>query len=85
LSPNDLPEGRTQVLNVRQIKRVDRHPAESDKDSSPESISDTKNWLNWNGDWDNLNDSKGDWELDNESDMELGNSSEVSAPWRCGM
>jgi hypothetical protein len=41
LSPKDLPRGRTQVLNVRQIKRINRHPAESDEDSSPESISDT--------------------------------------------
>jgi hypothetical protein len=49
-SAKDLPGGRTQVLNVRRIKRIDRHPAESDEDSSPDSISDIKNWLNWNGD-----------------------------------
>jgi len=78
LSANDLPGGRTQVLNVRRIKRIDRHPAESDEDSSPESISDTENWLNWNGDLDNANDSEDDWEADNESDMELDNCSEVS-------
>jgi len=57
LSAKDLPGGRTQVLNVRQIKRINRHPAESDEDSSPESMSDTENWLNWNGDLDNPNDS----------------------------
>jgi hypothetical protein len=78
LSAKDLPGGRTQVLNVRRIKRIDRHPAESDEDSSPESISDTENWLNWNGDLDNPNDSEDDWEADNESDMELDNCSEVS-------
>jgi len=78
LSAKDLPGGRTQVLNVRRIKRIDHHPAESDEDSSPESISDTENWLNWNGDLDNPNNSEDDWEADNESDMELDNCSEVS-------
>ena len=78
LSAKDLPGGRTRVLNVRRIKRIDRHPAESDEDSSPESISDTENWLNWNGDLDNPNDSEDDWEADNESDMELDNGSEES-------
>jgi len=63
-------------LNVRRIKQIDHHPAESDKDSSPESISDTKNWLNWNGGLDNPNDSEDDWEADNESDIELENGSE---------
>jgi hypothetical protein len=33
LSAKDLPGGRTQVLNVRRIKRIDRHPAKSDEDS----------------------------------------------------
>jgi len=78
LSAKDLPGGHTQVLNVRRIKQIDHHPAESDEDSSPESISDTENWLNWNGDLDNPNDSEHDWEADNESDMELDNGSEVS-------
>jgi len=57
LSAKCLPGGRTQVLNVRQIKQIDRHPAESDEDTSPESISDTKNWLKWNGYLDNPYDS----------------------------
>jgi len=65
-------------LNVRRIKRIDHHPTESDVDSSPESISDTENWLYWNGDLDNPNDSEDDWEADNESDMELDNGSEDS-------
>jgi len=43
LSAKDLSGALAQVLNVRQIKRIDRHPAESDEDSSLESISDTKN------------------------------------------
>jgi len=78
LSAKDLPGGRTQVLNVRRIKRIDCHPPESHEDSSPESISDTENWLNWNGDLDIPNDSEDDWEADNEPGMELDNGSEVS-------
>jgi hypothetical protein len=78
VSAKDLPGGRTQVWNVHRIKQIDRHPAETDEDSSPESISDTGNWLNWNGNLDNPNNSNYDWEADNESDMELDNSSEDS-------
>jgi hypothetical protein len=78
LSAKNLPGGRTQVLNVCRIKQIDRHPAESDEDSSPASISETENWLTWNGDLDNPNDSEDDWEADNESDTELDNGSEVS-------
>jgi hypothetical protein len=43
LPTNDLPSRQSQVLNVRRIKRIDSHSAESDEDRSPESISDTKN------------------------------------------
>jgi len=78
LSAKDLPGGQTQVLNVCQIKWIDRHPAESDEESSPESISDTENWLNWNEDLDNPNDSEDDYEAANQSDMELDNGSEDS-------
>ena len=77
LSAKDLPEERTLVLNVRRFKRIDRPSAESDEDSSPVSISDTENWLHWNGDCDNPNDSEDDWEADNETDMKLDNGSEV--------
>ena len=78
LSAKNHPGGWTQVLNVRRIKRINRHPAESDEISSPESIPDARNWLKWNGDLDNPNDREDDWEADNESDMELDNSSEDS-------
>jgi hypothetical protein len=40
---------------------IDRHPAESGLDSTAESISDTKNWLDYNGDFDNPNASDDDW------------------------
>jgi len=48
LSAKNLPGGRTQILNVPQIRRINRHPVESDDDSAPESILDTDDWLNWN-------------------------------------
>jgi hypothetical protein len=80
LSATDLPAGRTQVLNVRRIKQIDRHLAECGVNSSPESISDTENWLDWNGDLVNPNDREDDWQADNELDMELDNGSENSKP-----
>jgi len=73
LSATQLAGGRIQLLNVRQIWRIDRHPADSDDDSAPESVSDTENWLNWNGDLDNPNESADDFDADNESDVELEN------------
>jgi len=78
LSAKVLPGEGTQLLNVRRIKRIDRHPAESYEDSSPESISDTENLLTWNGDLDNPNYSEDDCEADDESDMELHNGIEDS-------
>jgi len=78
LSTKDLPEGQTQVLNVGRIKWIDRQPAESDEDSSPECISDTANWLNWNGNLDHPNDREDNWEADNKSDMELDNGCDNS-------
>jgi hypothetical protein len=73
LSAKDLPGGRTQILNVHCIRRINRHPVESDKDSAPESISDTEDWLNWNGDLGNPNDSKEDCAADNDSNIEHNN------------
>jgi len=71
LSAKDFPGGRTQILNVCRIRRINRHPVKSDEDSSPESISDTTDWLNWNGNLDNPNDSEEDCAGDDESDIEL--------------
>jgi hypothetical protein len=73
LSAKDLPGGRTQILNVRRIRRINRHPVESDEDSAPESISDTEDWLNWNGDFDTPKDSKEDCAADDDSDIEHNN------------
>ena len=76
LSAKDLPERQTQILNVCQIQRINCYPVESDKDSIPESISDTKNWLDWYGNLDNPNDSKDDCAADNKSDIEHNNDIE---------
>jgi len=72
----DLPGGRTQIFNVRRIWGINHHPVETDKNSASESISDTEDWLNWNGDLDNANDSEDNRMADIESDMEQVNSIE---------
>jgi hypothetical protein len=46
---------------------------ESDEDSAPESISDTEDWLTWNGNLDNPNDSAEDWAADDDSEIEHNN------------
>jgi len=58
------------------MKRINRHPFESNEYSAAESISDTEDWLNWNGDLDNPNDSEEDWAADDESDIEHNNGIE---------
>jgi hypothetical protein len=73
LSAKDLPAGRTQILNVRRIRRISPHLVESDEHSAPESISDTEDWLNWNGDLDNPNDREEDCAVDDDSDIEHNN------------
>jgi len=70
VSAKDIPGERTQISNVRRIRRINRHAAESDKDSVPEIISDTDDWLNWNDGMNNPNDSKEDCAVDDESDIE---------------
>jgi hypothetical protein len=73
LFAKDLPGGETEILNVRRIPRIYRHPVKSDEDSAPDSILDTEDWLNWNGDLDNPNDSKEDYAADDDSDIEHNN------------
>jgi len=65
--------GRPQILKVRQIRRINGHPVESDEDSAPDAISDTVDRLNWNGDLDNPNDREDDCRPDIESDVEQPN------------
>jgi hypothetical protein len=49
LSAKNLPGGQTQILNVSRIRKINHQLVESDQDSKPESISDTKDCPNWNG------------------------------------
>jgi len=70
VSAKYLPGGQTQILDVRRIWRINRHPVETDDNSPPESIWDTADWLNWNGDFDNPNDSEDNWAGDVESERE---------------
>jgi hypothetical protein len=74
LSAMDLPGGQTQILNVHQIQRINRHPGESYEDSAFENVSDTEDWLKSNGHLDNPIDSEDDCAVDDESDMDQDNS-----------
>jgi hypothetical protein len=76
LSSKDHTGGRTQIMNLRQIWRINCHRVESHEDSAPESISDTEDWLNWNGDLDNPNDSEDDCSANVAPDMDQDNSIE---------
>jgi len=78
VSAKDLPGRQTLMLNFHRIRRINRHAFKSDEDSAPERISDTEDWLNWNGDLDNLDDSEDDCAADVESDIEQNNSIEFA-------
>jgi len=76
LSANNLPGEQTQILNIGQIRRMNRHRVESDENSALESISDTEDCLNWHGDLDNANDSDDNCTADIESDIVQDNAIE---------
>jgi len=76
LSAKDLLGGHTQILKVCRIRRISHLPVESDADSAPESISDTEDWLNCNGDFDNPNDTEDDCTADVKTDIEQINGIE---------
>jgi len=76
LPAKDLPGGRTEILNVCRIRKINHYPVKSDEHSAPEIISDTDVWLNWNGDLDNPNDSEDDCAADDESNIELNSGIE---------
>jgi hypothetical protein len=69
-SAKNLPGGRSQILNVRQIRRINSHPVESQEDCTPESTSKTYDWLNWNDNVDNPNDIEDYCAADDESDIQ---------------
>jgi hypothetical protein len=70
LSAMNRPGARTQLLNVRRIRRINGHPVDSYEVCPPESISDTDDWLNCNGDLDNPNNGEDDCAVDDQSDIE---------------
>jgi len=76
LSAKNLPGGWAQILNVRRIRRINRHPIDSVEDSAPEIISDTNDWLKWNRDLENPNDSEEDCAPEYESDIEPNTGTE---------
>jgi hypothetical protein len=49
---------------------VDPQLAGREEDSAPDLMTNTKNWLNWHGDFDNPNVSEDVWVADDESDSE---------------
>jgi hypothetical protein len=53
---------------------MNRHLVEREENSAPESISDTEDWLDWNGDLDHPNNSKHDSVAGVESSIEQDNS-----------
>jgi len=73
LSAKDLPGGRTQILNVCQIRWITHHPVEDEMDSTPECGLDREHWLNRNGDSDNPNDCKDNMAPEFESDIDQDN------------
>jgi hypothetical protein len=70
LTAKDLPGGRTHLLNVCCMRRINRHPVESDQGSSCRSISDTEHLRNSTGDFNNPNHREDDCAADDESDIE---------------
>jgi len=69
LSAKKLPGGRSQILNVRRIRSINRYPVESHGDCAPERIADTDDGPYWNGDVDNPIDSEENCAAGNESDI----------------
>jgi len=76
LTAKDFPGGQTQIVNAGSIRRINRHTVRRDKDSAPESVSDTDDWVYWNGDLHNPNDSENDCAVDDDSHIPHINSSE---------
>jgi hypothetical protein len=74
LTAKNLPGGRTQILIVGQINKINHRPVEGDEHSPPEHISDTEDRLNWNGDLHNAYNSKDDCVAQVESGKVQGNA-----------
>jgi len=73
LSSIDLPGGRTQLLNICRMKKIDRDQTASDENRAPESISDSGDLLHRNDDLENPNLSEDSWEAHDESKLDQDN------------
>jgi len=76
LCVKDLPAERTEIFNVSQFWRINRHPVERDEECAPRSISDSADWIDWNAELDSANHSGENCGPDFESDIEQHNSIE---------
>ena len=47
---SSLINGKTKVLKLHRIRRVDRLSTQTDDESAPEDATEAEEWLNWNGD-----------------------------------
>jgi len=56
-------------MNIRQIRRINSHPGESNNANTPESISATNDWLHWHGNLKNPIKWEEDYAADHESDI----------------
>jgi hypothetical protein len=73
LSAKDHSGGRTRISIVCRILRINCHPINIDQDSAPENVFDTDYWFNWNGAFDDPNDSEEDWAADDVSEIQHNN------------
>jgi hypothetical protein len=74
LVAKDLAGELIKILNVRRIKRINRHPGNRNEDIGLENIWDAEYWVDRNGDLDYLTDSEDDWEVENKSEIVLDTS-----------
>jgi len=73
LSTKVLAGGQIQMVNVCRIRTINHHPVDRDEDSTPEIISDTEDWLIWNGYLDIPTDTEIVCTADVQSDTQQGN------------
>jgi len=74
LSAMYLHGGRTQILNLWWIRRIDCHRVESYEDSAALNISKSEKWHHWNGDQDYTSDKETNWAADVECDIRQDNA-----------
>jgi hypothetical protein len=66
----ELQNGKTQVLNVRRIPRINRQPGLTDEESAGEDNTDTEDWLHWDGDMESGAEDESDSSTDDEHEMD---------------